>query len=48
MNDDFNTPILIANIFEAVKFINKIKAGSEKISEKDYKMLSDTIKFLCF
>ena len=34
MNDDFNTPILIANIFEAVKFINKIKAGSAKISEK--------------
>ena len=25
MNDDFNTPILIANLFEAVKVINHIK-----------------------
>ncbi len=48
MNDDFNTPILIANIFEAVKFINKIKAGSEKISEKDYKILTDTINSFVF
>ena len=48
MNDDFNTPILIANIFEAVKFINKIKVGSEKISEKDYKILTDTINSFIF
>jgi cysteinyl-tRNA synthetase len=48
MNDDFNTPILIANIFEAVKFINKIKAGSEKISEKDYKILTGTINSFVF
>lgn len=48
MNDDFNTPILIANIFEAVKFINKIKAGSAKISEKGYKMLSETMNSFVF
>ena len=48
MNDDFNTPILIANIFEAVKFINKINLGSEKISEKDYKILSNTISSFIF
>ena len=48
MNDDFNTPILIANIFEAVKFINKIKAGTEKITEKDYKILTDTINSFVF
>ena len=48
MNDDFNTPILIANIFEAVKFINKIKSGSAKISEKDYKILSETIASFVF
>lgn len=48
MNDDFNTPILIANIFEAVKFINKIKAGSAKISEKGYKMLSETMDSFVF
>jgi cysteinyl-tRNA synthetase len=48
MNDDFNTPILIANIFEAVKFINKIKAGSAKISEKCYKILSETMDSFVF
>lgn len=35
MNDDFNTPVLIANLFDAVKHINLIKEGSESISEKD-------------
>ena len=48
MNDDFNTPILIANIFEAVKFINKIKAGSAEISEKGYTMLSETMNSFVF
>lgn len=48
MNDDFNTPILIANIFEAVKFINKIKSGIAKISEKDYNILSETISSFVF
>ena len=48
MNDDFNTPILIANIFEAVKFINKINLGSEKISEKDYEILSNSISSFIF
>ena len=48
MNDDFNTPILIANIFEAVKFINKIKSGITKISEKDYNILSETISSFVF
>ena len=48
MNDDFNTPILIANIFEAVKFINKIKAGSAKISEKGYKIFSETMNSFVF
>ena len=48
MNDDFNTPILIANIFEAVKFINKIKSGIAKISEKDFNILSKTINCFIF
>ena len=48
MNDDFNTPILIANIFEAVKFINRVNAGSAKISEKGYKMLSETMDSFVF
>ena len=37
MNDDFNTPILIANIFEAVKFINKVNNGKAELSKKGSK-----------
>ncbi len=40
MNDDFNTPILIANLFEAVRYINLIADGKETISAKDLKNLS--------
>lgn len=35
MNDDFNTPILIAHLFDAVRIINSAKAGSEKLNESD-------------
>ncbi|WP_420574523.1 cysteine--tRNA ligase [Kordia sp.] len=31
LNDDFNTPILIADLFEAVKYINQIKDGKATI-----------------
>ena len=35
MNDDFNTPILIAHLFEAVRHINLIKEGKESITAAD-------------
>jgi cysteinyl-tRNA synthetase len=35
MDDDFNTPILLANLFDAVRIINLIKDGKEKLCEKD-------------
>ncbi len=35
MDDDFNTPVLIAQLFDAVKMINSIKDGKEKINEAD-------------
>ncbi|MDA3891290.1 MAG: cysteine--tRNA ligase [Salinivirgaceae bacterium] len=31
LNDDFNTPILLSQLFEGVKSINSIAAGNEKI-----------------
>jgi cysteinyl-tRNA synthetase len=40
MNDDFNTPILIANLFEAVRYINLIADGKETVSAKDLNNLS--------
>ena len=39
MNDDFNAPILIANLFEAVKKINLIHDAKEQISSKDKDLL---------
>ncbi|NKI33091.1 cysteine--tRNA ligase [Croceivirga thetidis] len=43
MNDDFNTPILIAHLFEAVKQINSIKEGKSSITEEDKKALQSSI-----
>ncbi len=35
LNEDFNTPIAIASLFEGVRHINLINDGKEAISEKD-------------
>jgi cysteinyl-tRNA synthetase len=48
MNDDFNSPILIAHLFEAVKFINAIKAEKEKISKADLAQLSESLHHFVF
>ena len=39
MNDDFNTPILIAHLFDGVRIINSTKSGKERLSESDIKKL---------
>ena len=39
MNDDFNTAITIANLFEAVRIINSVNAGTETISGEDLDIL---------
>ncbi|MGI9533130.1 cysteine--tRNA ligase [Lutimonas sp.] len=43
MNDDFNTPILIAHLFEAVKWINLILDGKESVNEADLDLLKTTL-----
>lgn len=48
MNDDFNTPILIATLFEAVKFINQVKDGSATITADDLILLKETIETFVF
>jgi cysteinyl-tRNA synthetase len=35
MNDDLNSPILIAHLFDGVKMINSINDGKEKVSASD-------------
>ncbi|EHO07886.1 cysteinyl-tRNA synthetase [Myroides odoratimimus] len=48
MNDDFNSPILIANLFEAVKFINLIKDNKETISATDLDTLINSMSAFVF
>ena len=44
MNDDFNSPLLIAQLFDVVKFINSVENGSATITTKDLAFLKDKMK----
>lgn len=48
MNDDFNSPILIANLFEGVKYIHQIKEGSQTLNSEDLSLLKDTLNVFTF
>jgi cysteinyl-tRNA synthetase len=48
MNDDFNAPILVANLFEAVKFINAAKDGKAQISSTDLSLLQKEMNAFTF
>jgi cysteinyl-tRNA synthetase len=39
MNDDFNSPVLVAKLFDAASYINKVKNGTATISESDQALL---------
>jgi len=41
MNDDFNSPLLIAHLFDAVKFINSVANQKQEIGEKDLEDLKN-------
>ncbi len=43
MNDDFNTSILIAHLFEGVRFINLLKEKTATLNETDLFIFSDTM-----
>ncbi|WP_025741747.1 cysteine--tRNA ligase [Aquimarina pacifica] len=48
MNDDFNSPILIAKLFDAVKFINTVKEKKATISASDLAILHKTMHGFVF
>jgi cysteinyl-tRNA synthetase len=48
MNDDFNTPILIAQLFEGVRFINLLKEGKETLTTEDLKTFTAAINAFVF
>jgi cysteinyl-tRNA synthetase len=48
LNDDFNTPILIAELFSAVKFINQVKDNKASVTPEDLEFLTDKINAFVF
>ncbi len=48
MNDDFNSPGLIAKLFEAVKCIHAVAAGNETLTPTDLALLDETLKAFSF
>lgn len=48
MNDDFNSPILIAQLFEAVKYINLLKEGKETLNAADLDVLTKALNAFVF
>ena len=48
MNDDFNAPMVIANLFEGVRIINSVNDGKETISKSDLEILKKTFNEFIF
>jgi cysteinyl-tRNA synthetase len=44
MDDDLNTPILIAHLFDAVRIINTVKDSNAALDQKDIKELDDILQ----
>ncbi|WP_372794476.1 cysteine--tRNA ligase [Lutibacter sp.] len=48
MNDDFNSPVLIAQLFEAVKYVNLLMEKKETLTAEDLKEFKATIHTFVF
>jgi len=48
MNDDFNSPILIANLFEGARIINSVNDGKETITADDLALLKNIMQHFTF
>ncbi|MES2591020.1 MAG: cysteine--tRNA ligase [Bacteroidota bacterium] len=48
MNDDFNTPILVANLFEAARIINSVNGEKETITREDIELLKKLMHSFVF
>jgi len=48
INDDFNTPILVAHLFDAVKQINSIAAGKGSLNNASKEALTKLMNDFCF
>lgn len=48
MNDDFNTPILIAHLFEAARIVNSANDNKLTVTQKDIDILKDIYQHFVF
>jgi cysteinyl-tRNA synthetase len=48
MNDDINTPIVIAHLFEGVRIINLVNDGRESLAAADINLLKELFKTFVF
>jgi cysteinyl-tRNA synthetase len=48
MDDDFNSPILIAELFELVRLINSVYDGKQQIDEKSLNIVKEIMQYFVF
>ena len=48
MNDDFNSPVVIANLFEGVRIINSVQDKKETITAEDLEILKTLFSTFLF
>ena len=48
MKDDFNSPVLIAKLFDAVKLINTVNDNKDTITKEDLSILKETLNAFVF
>lgn len=48
LNEDFNTPIAIAHLFEAASWINKINDGTASLNAQDLEKLKELVIGILF
>lgn len=48
MNDDFNSPILIAQLFEGVRFVNLLKENTATLNKEDLRTFSELMHAFIF
>jgi cysteinyl-tRNA synthetase len=48
MDDDLNTPLLLSNLFEGVKYINSAGDGTDKLTSDDLDLLKDLFNTFVF
>lgn len=48
MDDDFNTPVLLASVFDAVRMVNLMNDGKETLNETDLNSFKDLLSAFVF